>query len=66
MVELHEELVRRAATRPRFRYHYVTAREMVNIVLAAESGVADWRPEWRDFKWAPPALAKAREYTAVP
>jgi hypothetical protein len=54
MIKLHEELARRAARRATFHFHYVTAREMVNVALAAEAGVAEWRPELRDFKWAPP------------
>jgi hypothetical protein len=37
-VRFHEELARRAAADPRFRYHYVTAREMYNLVRAAEAG----------------------------
>jgi len=57
MVGLHEELARRALEQPSFKYHYVTAREMVNIALAAEAGVAGWRDELRNYKWAPPALA---------
>jgi hypothetical protein len=39
MVRFHEDLARRAAEDPRFHYHYVTAREMYNLVKAAE---ADW------------------------
>ncbi len=34
----HEDLARYAAVHPRFHYHYVTAREMVNLVRAAEAG----------------------------
>ncbi len=40
MVRFHEDLARRARENPRFHYHYVTAREMYNLVKAAE---ADWR-----------------------
>lgn len=39
MVRFHETLQERADRNPLFRFHYVTAREMVNIALAAESGV---------------------------
>jgi hypothetical protein len=38
MVRLHHELARRAAADRYFHYHYVTAREMVNVVKAAEAG----------------------------
>jgi hypothetical protein len=34
----HEGLARRAAQDMRFRYHYVTAREMFNLAKNAESG----------------------------
>lgn len=40
MVRLHEALARRAAADPCFRYHYVTAREVYNLVRAAEG---KWR-----------------------
>ena len=39
-VEFHRGLARRAAADPDFHYHYVTAREMYNLVRAAEAG---WR-----------------------
>ena len=38
MVRLHEELARRAREDAHFHYHYVTAREMYNLVKAAEAG----------------------------
>jgi hypothetical protein len=37
-VRFHEALARRAAADPQFHYHYVTAREMYNLVRAAEAG----------------------------
>jgi len=36
MVRFHEELQRRSDEDPSFRFHYVTAREMANIALAAD------------------------------
>src|SRR5262249_34371902 len=39
-VRFHAALARYAADHPRFHYHYVTAREMYNLVRAAEAG---WR-----------------------
>jgi hypothetical protein len=38
MVRFHEDLARLARDNPRFHFHYVTAREMVNLVRAAEAG----------------------------
>lgn len=38
MVRFHEGLAQRARANPRFHYHYVTAREMYNLVKAAEAG----------------------------
>lgn len=49
MVRFHEELARRAATNPRFRFHYVTAREMVNLALAAAAGLPGTVAECRDY-----------------
>jgi hypothetical protein len=50
MVRFHEALARRATDDPTFQYHYVTAREMYNLVRAAEAG---WQGEVagaRDFE----------------
>ena len=54
-VEFHRALARRAAADPDFTYHYVSAREMVNLVHAAESG---WRGSVADardhpLRWDP-------------
>ncbi|MGH9678004.1 MAG: hypothetical protein ACRD36_12950, partial [Candidatus Acidiferrum sp.] len=38
MMRFHEGLTERARKNPNFHYHYVTAREMVNLVRAAECG----------------------------
>jgi len=32
-----------------FVLHYVTAREMYNVIKAAEAGFRDWASEYRDF-----------------
>ncbi len=40
MARFHEDLADRARRDPNFHYHYVTAREMYNLVKAAEEG---WR-----------------------
>ena len=38
MVRFHRDLADRARLDPNFHYHYVTAREMYNLVKAAEEG----------------------------
>jgi hypothetical protein len=38
MVRFHQELAQRARADAHFHYHYVTAREMFNLVKAAEAG----------------------------
>jgi hypothetical protein len=38
MVRFHEDLARRAREDACFHFHYVTAREMVNLIKAAEAG----------------------------
>jgi hypothetical protein len=38
MVRFHQDLARRAAANTRFHFHYVTAREMANLLKAAEAG----------------------------
>jgi hypothetical protein len=58
MAELHQELSNRADRDPTFQFHYVTAREMVNVALAAEAGVGEWDSELRNFKWGPPGASQ--------
>jgi hypothetical protein len=38
MVRFHEDLAKLARENPKFHYHYVTARELVNLIKAAQSG----------------------------
>jgi hypothetical protein len=38
MVKFHEDLAALAKANPKFHYHYVTAREMVNLIKAAQAG----------------------------
>ena len=38
MVRLHEDLAKLARENPKFHFHYVTAREMANLIRAAKSG----------------------------
>ena len=49
MVRFHQELARRAQEDPHFHYHYVTAREMYNLVKAAEAGHRGGIAEALDF-----------------
>jgi hypothetical protein len=47
MVEFHRALAERAQTDPQFHFHYVTAREMFNLVKAAEN---DWQGSVADAR----------------
>jgi hypothetical protein len=51
MQEFHRSLPRFAAAHPGFHFHYVTARELVNIVHAAEAGKTGNPSEYRDFRY---------------
>jgi hypothetical protein len=48
-VRFHQALADRAAAQPHFHYHYVTAREMYNLALAAESRFGGPVEAARDF-----------------
>jgi len=50
LVRFHSDLARRAAIDPCFHFHYVTAREMYNLVRAAEAGWSNDVQEARDFE----------------
>jgi hypothetical protein len=50
MVRFHRLLAEKAHTDPGFSYHYVSAREMVNLVRAAESGWSGSVAAARDFE----------------
>ena len=56
MVDFHEALRKRAEQNPRFEFHYVSAREMANLALAAASGWAGSVNDARDFAILPPKL----------
>jgi hypothetical protein len=53
MVRFHEALKERAARDPLFRFHYVTAREMANIALAAADGAALTVAAARSYRYVP-------------
>lgn len=50
MVRFHQDLAELAERDPNFHYHYVTAREMYNLVKAAEAGWQGTVAEARDFR----------------
>jgi hypothetical protein len=57
--EFHGSLPQFATAHPGFHFHYVTARELVNIVHAAEAGKTGNPGDYRDFRYTsrlrPPA-----------
>jgi hypothetical protein len=56
---LHAELTGRFNDGKRWRLHYVTAREMFNIAMAAMDGRDGDPGAWRDYKLPPPPVARA-------
>lgn len=50
--------IQRLAAERGFRLHYASAREMVNILHAAEDGRSGDAGAWRDYVYAPPPLLK--------
>jgi hypothetical protein len=52
MVRFHEALARTAEQNPAFHFHYVTAREMCNLVHAAENSWSGTVDEARDYRLA--------------
>lgn len=54
MREMHELLTTRYNDGDRFRLHYTTAREMVNIIKAAEAGERGEPGDYRDYWIKPP------------
>jgi hypothetical protein len=38
MVRFHEDLAKMARDNPKFHFHFVTAREMANLIKAAQAG----------------------------
>ncbi len=57
MVRFHQGLAEQAHQDPNFHFHYVTAREMYNLIRAAESGWTGNVAEARDFELVWPAAA---------
>jgi hypothetical protein len=62
MVHFHQELAQYARAHAGFHFHYVTAREMYNLVKAAEAGWKGSVGEALDYEYLPgPALACGAE-----
>jgi hypothetical protein len=55
----HQSLAERARQQPNFHYHYVTAREMYNLALAAQARYSGAVDQARDFKLLFAAIAAA-------
>lgn len=51
MRAFHRTLAEYAARDPKFHYHYATAREMVNMIHAAEAGHSGDPGQFRDFRY---------------
>lgn len=58
MVRFHEDLARLAQDNSHFHFHYVTAREMYNLVKAAEASFQGSVAEALDFELASPFSKK--------
>ncbi len=61
MVRFHQDLAQRSREDPDFHFHYVTAREMFNLVRAAEAGwqeavgpARDYQLTWEDWRCTEP------------
>ena len=61
MRAFHRSLAEMAAADASLRFHYVTARELVNLVHAAEAGHSGEPGPFRDFRYrrADASLARA-------
>jgi hypothetical protein len=66
MIQFHEALAQRAREDRAFHYHYVTAREMYNLVRAAEAGWTGPITEVRDYQLVWDADSPGRRWSAIP
>jgi hypothetical protein len=57
MAAFHRDVLARWNDGQRYRLHYVTAREMVNIIHAAEDGKTGNAGQYRDHRYLPPPRA---------
>lgn len=58
MQDLHTYLTTRCNDGTDYALHYVTAREMTNIIHAAEAGMKGDPGQYRDFAYSPPPLVR--------
>ena len=65
MAALHEAISREFNDGQRHRLHYVTAREMFNVVRAAEAGECGDPGQYRDYALPPPRAAGGHQRVAV-
>jgi hypothetical protein len=65
MEAFHEAINREFNDGERYRLHYVTAREMVNVVRAAEAGRYGNPGEYRDYMLPPPPAATIRRLVSA-
>jgi hypothetical protein len=57
---MHRYLSGKYNDKENYKLHYVTAREMHNLIKAAESGVSGDPGPYRDFRILPPKRAQIR------
>ena len=58
MRQFHRRMAAAFNDGERYRLHYVTAREMVNVIHAAEGGASGNPGVFRDFRYLPPAVRR--------
>ena len=58
MHDFHRHLCEDWAAQPGRVLHYVTAREMANVIHAVESGAREFSPSMLDFRYPAPASAR--------
>jgi hypothetical protein len=63
MVRFHADLANLARRNPRFHYHYVTAREMYNLIKAAEAGYHGNIPGALDYELVLPETPAGKGQT---
>ncbi|MDZ4754988.1 MAG: hypothetical protein SGJ11_10910 [Phycisphaerae bacterium] len=66
MIAFHRDLAQRAANDPRFRFHYVTAREMFNLAKAAEANWPGPIISAFDFDVEPPRWVASTHSASIP
>jgi hypothetical protein len=59
MERFHQQMLDAFNDGVRYRLHYVTARETVNIIHAAEAGATGSPGQWRDYSYPPPECRRA-------